>query len=297
MEILESSLFLWGLILGGACLAAISGLFATRPDLPPLRIGGLLISAATMGAFSLGGEHSDMAWWAVGALFVLTAGAELARATRELTALLSIPGAVLMALAAPSHPWWFRFVVVVSVPIAGYLITDFEVRYRDWGLGMLFLGLAVAGTFFAVPDTELARAMIAVSFPIMFLAWPRAKVALGASGAYLSVAVLSLTATAGGIGRPASVVGAMACLGFLLIEPVVVRLRPRVARLPDSLPRTPEAALIATIPQFVFVLVASRVAGPLDEVLPALGIVLGLWLVSFLALWLAGHRRVPERTG
>jgi len=293
MEILESSLFLWGLVLGGVCLA-ISGLFANRRDAQPLQIGGILIAVASALAFSLGDEHSTLVWVAIGIVFLLTFGAEAIGAPAHITAIASLPGAVVMAMAAPADPAWFRLLVIAAIPVGGYLIDDFETRYAVRGLGVLFFGLAVAGTFLAVPDTELARAMVGVCFPIMFLAWPRVKISLGVSGAYMAMAVFSLSTTAGGLGRSASAIGAMACLGFLVMEPLAVRMLPRLALLPRSLQTTAEAAVLAALPQAVLVFVSSRVAGPLDSVLQSFAVVTILFALSFLLLLWVDRNRVPE---
>jgi hypothetical protein len=199
-----------------------------------------------------------------------------------------------MALAVPDEPVWLRLVVLASVPVVGYLLDEFESRYRSHGLGMVFFCLAVAGTFLAVPDTELARAMVAVSFPMVFLAWPRTLVSIGRSGGYMAGAVFAMATTAGGVGREASVIGGMACLGFLMLEPLAVRRRPRLVALPASLHRTPEAAVLASVPQAAMVYFASRVAGPLSSIPVALTLVVALFGAGYLMLIWVERNRVPE---
>jgi hypothetical protein len=293
-EILESSLFLWGLALGTVALVVIGVLAKTLRSDRPLPLGGLSISVATMIAITLGGEESLVAWAGLAALVVLTAGVGAAGWPARAVALASLPGAAILAFAVPADPWWFRLLVFASVPIAGHLGQEFDSRYGHLGLGVLFFGLACLGTFLAVPDTELPRALLAAAFPIMFLAWPSVRVSLGRTGAFAAVGVFAISTVNGGVGRSASVIGGMACLGLLVLEPLVVRIRPRLARLPAWLLETPEAAVMATIPQVVLVFVSSRVAGPMEGIGGSLLTVAVLYAVFALLLLWTERRRIPE---
>lgn len=223
-------------------------------------IAGLLIVAVTFGAvFIVDGVSGSVI---LGLVLVggLTALAKGAGAAGSLVALASIPGVLVLSLDMPADPSWVRLVSVMSIPIAGFLIDDFEKRYSNLGLGVLFFGLAATGTFLAVPDTELVRTLFAVCLPVSFLAWPRVVVSLGTSGSYLAAAIFATFTGMGAVQRPASVIGALACLGFLVIEPIVVRLRPRLDGLAGLINPTPAAAIWASAPQLILVYVTSRVA-------------------------------------
>lgn len=291
-EILESSLFLWGLVLGVVCLVAVALITRHLGGQKPYPLGGMLIAIATILAWGLGGESAALAWLGLATVIVLTAAAGMASARPEVIALASLPGAVILAFATPSDPWWFRL-VVVSIPVTGFLVDEFDVRYRHLGLGMLFYGLACLGSFLAVPDTELPRALLAVAFPIMFLTWPKVIVSLGRTGGYAAIAVFTVSTVTGGVGRPASVIGAMACLGLLILEPIMVRVRPLLGSLPAWLHQTPEAAIMAAIPQMVLVFVASRVAGLMESVAAATITVVVLSVVFALLLLWTERSRIP----
>ncbi|HEU4894818.1 MAG TPA: hypothetical protein VFT85_03180, partial [Acidimicrobiia bacterium] len=162
-EILESSLFLWGLALGTVALLLVVALSSFLRRDRPLPLGGLVIAFSTMIALSLGGEHSTVAWAGLLTLVALTGWAGSATGSAFTVLVASLPGAAILAFAVPSEPWWFRLLVFATIPVAGYLCNEFDARYRHLGLGMLFFGLACLGTFLAVPDTELPRALMAVA--------------------------------------------------------------------------------------------------------------------------------------
>lgn len=260
---------------------------------PPIPLGGVAIAAATLLAWSLGEEHSTTAWLGVLTVMALTGIVAVAGGRASVVALAAVPGAAILAMAAPAEPWWFRMTVFVAVPVGGFLVDEFDVRYERLGLGMLFYGLACLGAFLAVPDTELPRALLAVVFPMMFLAWPKVQVRLGRTGAYGAMSVFTLSTVTGGVGRSASVIGAMACLGLMVLEPMVVSVRHRLARLPYWLHETPEAAVLATIPQVVLVLVASRVAGLMVSITGAMVTVLVLVTVFTPLLVWVERTRIP----
>lgn len=291
--ILESSLFLWGLALGGLCVVGVRGHLAGRQEPRPLPIGGILIAVATILAIDLAGDISAMAWAGLGAIWLLTMAAVRAGAVPGAVAAASIPGAVVVSLAAQGEPSWVRLVVIVAVPLVGFLIDDFESRFGSRGLGVLFFGLATFGVFLAVPDTDWARVLFAVMLPVSFLAWPKVVVTMGRSGAYTSAAVIALSASEGGIGRPASVIGAMACLGLLILGPVVVRSRSRSDDLVNSWIRAPESVILAAVPQLLIVLIMSRVVAHLVSPLRSVVVVVAVFAVVFVGLmWMGGR---PQR--
>lgn len=281
-------------------MAIVRGLVSARGAGRVLPIGGLLIAAATFGAVLLADGIPGLALLGLVLIGGLTALARRAPTPSWVVALASIPGAFVMSLGAPADPSWVRAVVLVSVPVAGYLIGDFETRYSGLGLGVLFFGVAAAGTFLAVPDTELVRTLFAVCLPISFLAWPKVVVSLGTSGSYLAAAVFAFFTSIEGVERPASVIGAIACLGFLVVEPVMVRLRPRLTGLADLINPTAEAAIWASVPQLILVYLCSRVAAHFASRVNAT-MVAGLAFISacLLLLWIDNtrmSRMIPDHS-
>ena len=109
-------------------------------------------------------------------------------------------------------------VVVAAAPLIAFF--DDNDTERSWGPGLWLV--TAAGVFAAVPDTEEALVLLGVSIPVALLGWPLRLVRIG-PGAYPLVAVFVWVAAWGGRGRPASIVAVTACLGVLLIEPIIGR--------------------------------------------------------------------------
>jgi hypothetical protein len=180
------------------------------------------------------------------------------------------------------------------VVAGGYAITDFETRHDRMGLGVIFFALTTVGVFAAVPDTEEALIVMAASLPITLLAWPKVAASMGAEGSYLAVAMLLWVTVAGGQGRPPSIIGSAACLGLLLLEPVLFALRPRVAVLWSGLRRNWFGAMVATLPQLVVVILCSRVAARFNTELPTILVVAAVFgLTAWAAVYFAARRPQP----
>ncbi len=260
-------------------------------------MGGAVITLATAAAVTLAGDAVLQMWVGLG---VVLAGVTIAAslgASAAVAAMAAVPGAVVIALAAPPDPSWVRPTVVALTPLVGFLTDDFETRYSHRGLGVVFFGLASMGTFLAVPDTEWARTLFAVCLVFSLAAWPRPLVALGRAGSHMAAAVFVLITASGAMSRPASAIGALACLGFLVVEPLAVRLWPRLAGLSPSLHSTPEANLFATVPQFALVLACSRVAARNESVAVASTVSLVVLALAFLLLRWVESTRIPELVG
>jgi hypothetical protein len=116
---------------------------------------------------------------------------------------------------------------------------------------------------------------------------------LGSEGSFLAIAVFMWVTAAGGGGRAPSIIGSAACLGLLLLEPALVAVRPVLTRRYESLRRNWLGAVIASIPQFILVLICSRVAARFDTELPAILVVLFAYAVT-LVLGLVAASRTPD---
>jgi hypothetical protein len=175
-------------------------------------------------------------------------------------ALAAVPGAVEVGRAAAlqSHVPGMRTLVVVSTVIGGLLVADFDDANGRAGLGPVLVVIAVLGMYGTLPDTEQTALLVGVVVPLAFVGWPVAMARLG-PGAYATVGMLGWVAAVGGRGRPGSGVGAIACLGVMLGEPVARRLWRGAARVP----RSPWAwrAVALVLLQLGVVWVASRIAG------------------------------------
>ena len=293
IEILGTSYFRWGLVLGVVSLVSVSLIHVLSLRDKTLPIGGLLIAVSTLVALRLSGPIDLLVW--IG-FVVLVAGTGLARAVGMkawLMSLASIPGAALLALTVYDDPAWASALVLVAVPVAGLLVVNFEARHSDEGLGVVFYAMAAIGLFFAVPDTELPRALMAVCLPIAFLAWPRIRVSLGPEGAYLSIALFLWITSVGGVARPGSIVGAAACLGYLVLEPVIVAWKRNLAGFPRFPTRNQSGVALAWLSQFLVVILCSRIAARFHSAAAAVTVVVLVFILATIFYVRVGRTGLP----
>jgi hypothetical protein len=177
---------------------------------------------------------------------------------------------------------------------AGALLADFDRRRRD-GLALPLLAVSVAGVWATVPDVESAMVVLGAALPPALLGWPSplarsGLVSLGVAGSLASAGLLVWVVAGDGAGRPGSMVGGLACLGMLGVEPVARRL---VGRRPgDRRPGGPPLpALPVAAAHLALVAVAARVVGRRETVAEALPLAL-LELAVALAVTVAALRRV-----
>ncbi len=292
LELLKTDHFLAGLRFGLVALVVGWALrLASGRDKPPLPIAGILIAVAITGSLMRVEETVSAELPALG---VILAGAVLARIPGVpvwAQPILVVPGAIWFAQTTPvTELMWVRALIMVMIPAVGFLINDFEKRHSGMGLGVVFYTMAVIGMFLAVPDTEWAVALVAVSVPIAFLAWPKVGASLGQEGAYLAVAVFLWVTAQGGAARPPSILGSAACFGFLILEPVIVALKPSAVRLTTWFNHTAAGAVIASLPQFLVVVLCSRVAARFSIFPPAIAIIVFVYAATIVIALVAAER-------
>jgi hypothetical protein len=233
----------------------------------PLPLAGIALPAAGLLALQdldLGAGISDRL--VVGIVF-LVLGPLLARlggfgSSLPVVALATVPGAAVLASAASleNDVGWVPPVVFVAVVVGGTLATDFDRVNARAGLGPVLMAVSVLAMYTAVPDTEEAAAVAGASLPLALSGAPIPVASLGAAGAPASVGLLVWVAAVGGRARPGSVVGAAACLGVLLVEPIVRRVRANRRPTSPSRPVSVRAVLLVVL-DLGLVAVTSRVAG------------------------------------
>jgi hypothetical protein len=281
IDLLETEFFQTGFRVGLAALAIGLLLTFTVRRGKQLPLTGLILAAGVLIALVILDQQIDdeiVAIAAIGAGVVL---ARLIKAPEVIVALASVPGAVWLAITTDvTDVTWVRVTMAVLIPIAGYLIVDFEARHAGLGLGVISYTLAVIGVFLAIPDTEWALVLMAVSVPLTFLAWPVPRARLGVEGAFLSVAIFIVVIAQGSGSRPASIIGSIACLGVLLIEPVLMATTPGIVKVTSWPSRDWKGALLASIPQFVIVAACSRLAARFTDVLPSMIVVIIIYAVT-----------------
>lgn len=176
-----------------------------------------------------------------------------------------------VAEAFPARPL-FQVAFVGYVMLAGFLLRDFEGRRGSAGA---FFAITALGVFLTVPSPNEAVAVLGGS--AAFLVLPR----IGGTASSSLIGLLAWASVIGGIERTGSVVGALACIGLLLVEPLSYRLSRTWPRLLIGPPVLSRRLLIAV--HALSVMICSRIAGFQEKSEPALILaVLGLasaWLL------------------
>ena len=270
ITVLESTEFTSGIRFGGLAVAAtaVAGLiwFAMATKRAP--VAGLGLAAAAL--LGLADVFSLPQSLILGTGLLAAAGLVAAVVPwPDLVGLvLSIPGALVVASTGKlPDVAWMRPLVVVTIVAGGTAVASFDHRRRERAFGSVLLPMSVIGVYFTVPDTEHLLVLVGAAAAVPLLGWPLPIASLGRPGSYAAVGVLMWAAALDGVGRTASVVGAAACLGLLVAEPIatlLARREPHAGRLPGPFGVVPFA-----IAHGLLVYVASRVAGLSSEPLLA----------------------------
>jgi hypothetical protein len=238
------------------------------------------------------------------ALAVLAAGAFLVALTCRwsigpvwrvlLHVVATAPGAVLVARVLDvSLPGWVATVVVPVVALGGALVAEFgrspgadpdadgspqaPVPAQPLaGIGAALWGVTVFGVWVTTPETQHVVPLIGAAVPVALLGlpWPRALASLGRVGASVAVGLLAWAVAVDGFNRNGAVVGALACLGVLVIEPVVRRFADV-----DDFPWP-----VVVVTHLAVVGVCSRVAGASDSATLALAFSAVAYVAGAIAL-------------
>ncbi len=271
------------LVVAAIVVVALRGL-RTRPDTRhgrarPGLVGPALV-VATLAA--IGGLGPFYQVWPVPARVVFAlvglwlAGEIGARTARPVGAVLALAAGIALVDPLAHFPVWVVMILALGPALAGTAVGDFDRRGARRGLGPLLLLVSIAGLYTTVPDTELALVLFGAAIPISLLAWPRARARLGSGGAYAAIGLFLWVATIEGSGRAGSIVGAVATLALLVLEPLGRLIAPRltVPRLPPFLTDARVTPGLLVGGQLLLVAWAARVAGLADD--PIVALVLAL---------------------
>jgi hypothetical protein len=142
----------------------------------------------------------------------------------------------------------------------------------------VLLAVTTFGVWVTVPETQHVVVLMGAVLPVAAVAFLR-PTWLGIPGAFAAVAVIAWVVEVDGQARDGAVVGSLACLGLLLLEPVLRRtgLVPHVEPAPErgsSLPLSGAGSgWMTPIVHTVLVAWCSRVAGMQSSAAVALGLV------------------------
>ena len=270
-----------GLVAGAAGTLAVLALLVLRvrraaPDErpPPWPYGGLVVVAAGLAAVH---AVDPVPWDVLLGVVGVTAAVDLVAATGRPTwwrAAAALPFALLIATAdALPRLAWFQVLVAVAVAGGGALAAATDTAWRDEAAAPILLAVTAAGTYAAVPDTELALAVVGVAlwFAVLAFPWPLAR--LGAGGAAGAVALVVWAAAFGARGRPAALVGAVACLGLLAVLPLGARLGAGMGSALDGAGLRARVVVLGVV-QVAVALLAARTAGLQSSVAKAVAFTL-----------------------
>jgi hypothetical protein len=282
-QLLEAAEFRAGLALGtGAALLAVLGGLAVASMRPPpaatSRAPGLAGVAFAAGAAVACARHSRLTGDVAppAELFVAVAlagavGALVGWARHPAVwAAAALPGAILAGEALIEVPGWVRIAVTCFVVAGSAFGADFDDRGARFGLGPPAFAITVAAVYSTVPDTEFARALLGAALPLALLGLPGIRLRMGVAGTFASVALLGWVLGQEGAARPGAVVGGLATLGLLVIEPLVRHARPSLVPAPaPPAGRTRSPAVPVLAGQAAIALAAARWAGFAHDALSA----------------------------
>ena len=269
--------FTFGFVALAMGLAVAFGRRGSR--IPAVAVVGLLFAAAT--ALGLRLTLGLPAGLAFGLVALAGAGLMAGLPTAGLLGpAVAIPGAwLVVARSGLTADDWTRAFVAAAIVVGGFLSADFDARWRRQGFGPVLLAISVAGVYTTVPDTEQAMVALGAAAPLALMGWPWPIGSLGWAGAYAAAGSLLWVVAAGGVGRSSSVVGGVACLGLLGVEPVARRLDPARRSVLECLPSGRSGAFAVALVHLGLVYVAARVAGLRPTVAQAAAVA----LVEFVA--------------
>ena len=244
-----------GLLAGAIGVGAIGVFPAARRHLVTVIAGAMAVALAVAGI--------DSRWAVVGLVCLAGAGSVGTRGPRIA---LVAAGTAGLALSVTSTST--TLFLCVAIPVSALALGD-VVSARGPAVTAALLGVSVVGIWASVPDTEeilLVGGVLALPLlAMMFGALDRVGAQWSRTGPFALVAPVVWAAVSGGRGRPGSAVAGVACLGLLLVDPVVCR----VARSPAVARRTVGMAVGLVLGQVALVIVTSRVAATRTLVAPA----------------------------
>ena len=280
LDLLTQTEFRTGVVLGAIALALLS--FVPRSPTPTRPWGLVFVAATLTGVHFLDGRSPGLLL----GIGLMATGGWLIGAGRSKT------GSVTSA-AAPAG-WTIAVVGAVIVSREGQVDTDtwlvlatpmmaigFGAALSAWTTRpeLRWLGPLVAITAFAfwttVPDTEDARLLLGIALPLALGTLPPVSANLTTAGSFALGGVLAWIPTLGGGARPASIVGAWACIGMIALAPIAALLWPS---------RTIGAPATFGLHAIVAV-VAARVIGSWTEAVPAAIAVVALYAAGLAATY------------
>lgn len=247
-----------GVVLAAAALVAIAAADDADPITAALVLG---VAAAAAGLWVT--AWLGLPWWAR-PLLVLP-GAALAVDAVEITDRPSVAGPAIVAGA-----------------VLAVLVGEADRTHAGTAVAPPLLAVSIFGMYATIPETRQILPVLVVAVPVALVGGPLRLARLGAPGAAAMVVLLAALVAQGGEPRPASIVGGLAALGVLVLDPVARVLVRSPTAVPDGWTSLRLLAFVAV--HVTVVLVAARIAGLRQDPVVATAIVAVIAGVALVAL-------------
>lgn len=127
------------------------------------------------------------------------------------------PAVALGFLTGVPQRWPSRVGLVGFVVVAWFAVTRQD---SATGLTPQLLAISTVGLFFTIPSTDEAVILLA-ALPVVVIPAVTRFIPMGYGGSAAFIGLFSWIAVVGGVARPPSIVGALAGLGVIWVEPVL----------------------------------------------------------------------------
>jgi hypothetical protein len=223
-DLLADDGFQTGLVLGLLAAAAVAlAAVIARPVRPWAGVAfGVAAVAALADRFGSADRFPVTGQMVVGLVLLAAGGVVAGRGHLLVRMAAAAPGAVVLARSTElTDPRWAVPTLVAATVVGGALAAECDRSLGRRGLTPVLLAVTVLGVYGTTPDTEHARVLVGAALAVALLGWPWPLASLGAAGSFVATALVVWTAVVDGLGRSGAVVGGIACLGLLVVEPVV----------------------------------------------------------------------------
>jgi hypothetical protein len=278
-----------GLIVAlGLVLVAHSRGHAPGHRRQPLALGGVALAAAALVAIAMSDDGAAVTGTQVLGVSVAGIGAQVASWIRLpvwARPLLVLPGAALTVDAMEIVRPAVVGPTIVATAVLAVLVAETDRIHAATAAGPPLLAASIFGMYASIPETGTILPVLIVAIPIGAVGGPLRVACLGTAGAEATVVLLAAVVAQGGQHRPASIVGGLATLGVLALEPLARALARRVRPAPENW-RSPRLLGLSAM-HVIVVFVAARVAGLRHDLRSAVLIVMataGLALAVLIAL-------------
>lgn len=250
----------WGVALSAATIigvhVSVGQRLGTATGLTLLTLGGALLSRSRDSSY-----QKPLSWLIIGLGATVT------------TVRGGLPGAL-----------WIQFLAPVMIVVSGFWMSRWGNLPQRRLLGPL-VAITVFGIWSTVPDTDTARILLGAAIPLLFATLPSTGLRLSAAGAFPLAGIVVWVAATGGEGRHASIVGAWACVGILMLLPL---LRSRAGRIGPGVVLGGHALLVV---------ISARIFGLWqDAAFASLGVLITAAVAYSILRVLSDHTDAPNST-